>query len=311
MNSAVLGDDEAMNVHGVYVAAVTPRKPNSTELDLGGALGVIDYLNSTRANGIALMGSTGEFLHFEVEERVRLASLVIKRSRIPVVVCVAHSTLEGAVRMAQEAEKAGAAGLLLMPPYFFRYPQDAVKAFFRGFIAQAGVRIPTYLYNIPFFSTELAVETSLELLESGAFAGIKDSCGKMEYYERLRELRNRQEFTLVIGNDNVFTRAKSVGIDGLISGCACPVPELMIGLSEAIEAGNATKRDLLQGRLEEFIKQIDQFPTPIGVKAATEVRGMKLGPLATPLGEERERLLSEFKEWFQGWLPVIQQEAGA
>jgi dihydrodipicolinate synthase/N-acetylneuraminate lyase len=201
--------------------------------------------------------------------------------------------------------------LLLMPPYFFRYSQDIVKAFFRSFITQAGVQIPTYLYNIPFFSTEIAIETSLELLESGAFGGIKDSSGRMDYYERLRELRNRQDFTLIIGNDNVFTRAKIVGIDGLISGCACAVPELMIGLSEAIEVGNRVKRDLLQERLEEFIKQIDQFPTPIGVKAATEVRGMKLGPLSTPLGEERERLLCEFKEWFKGWLPVIKQEADA
>ncbi len=300
-----------MNVHGVYVAAVTPRKPNSTELDLGGALSVIDYLNSTPVSGIALMGSTGEFLHFEVEERIRLASFVVKRSRIPVVVCVAHSTLEGAVQMAQEAEKAGAAGLLLMPPYFFRYSQDVVKAFFRAFIAQAGVKIPTYLYNIPFFSTEIAVETSLELLESGAFGGIKDSSGKMEYFERLRDLRNRQEFTLVIGNDNVFTRAKTVGIDGLISGCACAIPELMVGLSEAIEAGNAPKRDRLQGRLEEFINQINQFPTPIGVRAATEVRCTDFGPLATPLGPEGERLLCEFKDWFKGWLPVIRQEAAA
>lgn len=300
-----------MNVHGVYVAAVTPRKPDSKELDLGGALSVIDYLNSTRANGIALMGSTGEFLHFEVAERVRLASFVVKRSRIPIYVCVAHSTLEGAVHMAQEAEKSGAAGLLLMPPYFFRYSQDVVKAFFQSFIAQAGIRIPTYLYNIPFFSTEIAVETSLELLESGAFAGIKDSSGRFDSYEKLRELRNRKEFALVIGNDNLFTQAKSVGIDGLISGCACAVPELMIGLSEAIEAGNGAKRDLLQSRLAEFIKQIDQFPTPVGVKAATGVRGVEVGLMSTPLGEERERKLAEFREWFKGWLPGIIREAEA
>lgn len=300
-----------MGIQGVYVAAATPRKPNSTELDLGGALSVIDYLNSTRLSGIALMGSTGEFLHFEIEERIRLASFVVKRSRLPVVVCVAHSTLEGAVRMAQEAEKAGAAGLLLMPPYFFRYSQDVVKAFYQAFIAQAGVQIPTYLYNIPFFTSEIAVETALELLDTGAFGGIKDSSGKMEYYDRLRELRNRREFSLVIGNDVVFTRAKSIGIDGLVSGCASAVPELMVGLSEAIEAGNAAKRDLLQKRLEEFIEQIDQFPTPIGVRAATEMRSVGFGPMATPLGAERERLLAGFREWFQGWLPVMRQEAEA
>ncbi|MCC7497114.1 MAG: dihydrodipicolinate synthase family protein [Bryobacterales bacterium] len=300
-----------MNIHGVYVAAATPRKACSTEMDLGGALGVIDYLNSTRASGIALMGSTGEFLHFEIEERIRLASFVVKRSRIPVVVCAAHSTLEGAVRLAQEAEKAGAAGLLLMPPYFFRYSQDVVKAFFQAFVAQAGVQIPTYLYNIPFFSNEIEVETALELLQTGAFGGIKDSSGRMDYYERLRDLRNRQEFALVIGNDNIFTRAKSIGIDGLVSGCASAVPELMVGLSEAIEAGNAAKRDQLQKRLEEFIQQIDQFPTPIGVRVATEARCANFGPLATPLGPERERRLDEFKEWFKGWLPIIRQEAEA
>jgi 4-hydroxy-tetrahydrodipicolinate synthase len=299
-------------VQGVYVAAVTPRKPGSIELDLGGALAVIDYLDGTEIDGIALWGSTGEFMHVEVAERIRLAQFVVKRSRKQVIVCVAHPTLEGAVLMAQEAEKAGAAGLLLMPPYFFRYSQEVVKAFFRAFIAQAGVKIPTYLYNIPFFTTELAPESAVELLDSEPFAGIKDSSGRFDYYEKLKELHDRKSFTLVIGNDNVFTRAKSAGgVDGLISGCACAIPEVMVALSRAIEAGDMAKRDRLQDRLAEFIKQIDQFPTPMGVKAATAARGLKLNQMATPLGAEGERKLVEFQEWFQGWLPAAKVDASA
>ena len=51
----------------------------------------------------------GEFLHFKAEDRTRLVYMAVKRSRVPIVVGVSHSTLDGAVELGREAISAGAA----------------------------------------------------------------------------------------------------------------------------------------------------------------------------------------------------------
>jgi hypothetical protein len=61
--------------------------------------------------------------------------------------------------------------------------------------------------------------------------------------------------------------------------------------------------------LQEYIKWLGEFPTPLGVKEATGMRGLKVGANAIPMAPGRQRKLEEFREWFKGWLPQIQKEA--
>lgn len=298
-----------MNViEGVNVVMVGPRRPSGHEVDLAATLELIDFHNSTGVKGVAVLGTTAEFVHLDFEERTRLIPLAVKRAKIPVVAGVVHSTLDGSVLLGREAVAAGAAALLLMPPYFFRYEQEEIREFYLRFADEIGDSAPIFLYNIPFFTNEIACDTAVDLLSTGRFAGIKDSSGKWEYYTQLRDLRARQPFTLLIGNDSIFTRARTDGADGVISGVACGVPELMVGLDRAICSGDTAKADHLEARLQEYIKWLGHFPTPLGVKETTALRGLKVGPHAIPLGPARQRKLEEFREWFKGWLPQIQKE---
>jgi 4-hydroxy-tetrahydrodipicolinate synthase len=306
-----LGAEEEVNVPigGINVAAVTPRRKDSREVDVAAALELIDFLCAAGVKGIALLGSTGEFLNLTFDERVRLTYMAAKRSRVPLLVGVGHSSFDGAVELGREAAGSGAAGLLLMPPYFFRYTQEDIREFYLRFAAEMGSQTRIFLYNIPFFTNELASETAAELLATGLFAGIKDSSGRMEYFERMAAARASKPFTLLVGNDVIFTKARTAGADGVISGVACAVPELMLGLDRAICAGDGAKIARLEARLQEFIRWLDRMPVPLGVKAATEARGVTVGPPAVPLSAGSRRALDEFKEWFQGWLPEVKKEA--
>jgi dihydrodipicolinate synthase/N-acetylneuraminate lyase len=297
-------------IEGVNVAAITPRDKQG-DADLGATLEAIDFLCGHGVRGIALLGSTGEFASLGFDERQRLMYLAVKRSRVPVLAGVAHTTLDGAVALGREACSAGAAGLLLMPPYFFRYDQDDIREFYLQFAAQMGRGVSIYLYNIPFFTSELEAGTALELLSSGLFAGIKDSSGGFEYFEKLKALRETTPFTLLIGNDMVFARARSAGADGVVSGCASAVPELLLALDRAIAAGDTARVATLSARLDEFIAWIHRFPTPVGVRAAASFRGLKVGAMSVPLPPAKAKLLEEFREWFQGWLPEVRREAHA
>ena len=78
--------------------------------------------------------------------------------------------------LAQQAAEAGVAAVLVMPPYFFPYPQSEIREFYLRFADRLAGAIPIYLYNIPLFTSEIAIRNrACELLASGAFSGIKDS----------------------------------------------------------------------------------------------------------------------------------------
>lgn len=298
-------------IGGVYVAAVTPHRDKSYEADVGATLDLVDFLATAGVNGIALLGSTGEFLHLAFDDRIRLVQLAVKRSRVPVLVGVGHSTWDGAVELGREAASAGAAGLLLMPPYFFRYGQEETREFYLQFAAAIAGAAPIYLYNIPAFTNEIAIDTAAALLSTGLFAGIKDSSGDYGYFERLLAFSQETPFTLLIGNDRIYSRARKIGAHGIVSGVACAAPELLVALEDAIAKNQTARINQLDVRLHEFIEWHERFPTPVAIEAAAHERGLKVGPRAVPLSPAAQKLLNEFREWFRAWLPFMQREASA
>jgi 4-hydroxy-tetrahydrodipicolinate synthase len=300
-----------MKLGAVNVAAITPHRDSGFDSDLGATLELLEYLCGAGVHGIALLGSTGEFLHLSLEDRAHLTRLAVKRSRVPIVAGVTHSSFDGTVTLAQQAVQAGATAVLVMPPYFFPYEQADIREFYLRFADRMAGAIPIYLYNIPLFTSELAVDTACGLLAAGGFAGIKDSSGNLDNFIRFRALRESTPFQFLVGNDAVFTPARSGGADGGISGVACAVPELMLGLNDAIEREDVGKTHQLDAMLLEFIGWLRRFPTPAGVKEAVAARGLKTGPSAVPLPAEKRRELEAFRSWFGSWLPGVQRVCSA
>lgn len=294
---------------GILTAAVTPSREDRYEIDMGAALEVIDYLCDRKVKGIALFGATGEFPHFTVEERVRFTNMAVKRSRVPVIVNVTHSAFEASEQMAEAAAAAGAAAVMSQPPHYFRYRAAEIREFFLDLVDEVEGQAPVYLYNLPAFNNAIPLEVAVELLGSGKFGGIKDSSGDQQYLAGLLAARRVKGFNLIVGNDVVYTHGRVNGADGVISGCACAIPEAMLALDAAILAGNAAKVEALDRRLGEFIAQIDQFPGPYGIREALVARGLKMGRRAIPFAPETERKAGEFREWFQGWLPLTIRES--
>ena len=108
-------------LQGIYAAAVTPRRLGTQDINLGAMWELIDFLVGHGVQGIVLLGTTGEFIHFSNAERMRLMGVAVKRSKTPVVFNCSHSTFDGAVELTQAADASGAAAALIMPPYFFPY----------------------------------------------------------------------------------------------------------------------------------------------------------------------------------------------
>jgi len=295
---------------GMIVAAPSPRRAEEYSIDLGATLEMIDFFCQSGVQGIALLGSTGEFVHFALDDRRHMVNFAAKRSRLPLLVNVSHSTLDGTIELAREAASAGVAGVLLMPPYYFRQEQDTIRSFYLAFARAIGGALPIYLYNIPYCTSEIESATATGLLASGLFAGIKDSSGNLDYFRVLSEQATRTPFTLFCGYERTYAEARRLGANGAIFGTASAVPELLVALDAAMCAGASERIDRLTTRLNEFVGRIEAFPMTVGIKEALKQRKLKTGALAVPLSEHGALKLAEFGEWFRGWLPVVLRECG-
>ena len=118
------------------------------------------------------------------------------------------------------------------------------------------------IYNIPFFLSEIKPETSLALLATGLFAGIKDSSGNWDAFLQFSELKRTTPFALFAGSDRLYAKGRAIGWSGIVSGIASCLPDLMVALGRAVDAHNEQTTTILQQRLEEFFAWFEAFPIP-------------------------------------------------
>lgn len=295
---------------GVYAALPTPRRSGSIDADAAGLLDYLDIIVRAGVDGLVLFGSTGEFVHYDVTERMRVVILAIRRSRVPVLVNVSHSTLSGALDLAENAIKAGAAGILLMPPYFYHYPEDQIFYFYEQFSNEINGRIPIYIYNIPAFTNPISAVLAERLLRTQAFAGIKDSSGDWTFFEALTKLQNHFNFQVLMGCDEFYLKARQEGAHGVVSGIAGAIPELLVALERALRNQALEVAGRLDARLREFAGFVSKFPTPVAIKQAAVARGWKLNQLAVPFDEDMSADVIAFHQWLRGWLPAVLAECG-
>jgi 4-hydroxy-tetrahydrodipicolinate synthase len=282
-------------LQGVQAAAITPRGPGG-DVDFGAAFELIDHLCKGGVSGILLFGAAGEYPAFSPEERARLVYLAAKRSRAPVLAGVGAVTLGISLELAREAHDGGAAALVLPAPHFFRYDQDDLRAFFLQFAAEAGGDPPILIYR----TDALAVETVIELWETGHFAGTIDASVDVDAVAQL----TAAGVPVLFGHDAVAARS---GGRGMVSAVACVAPELMVALDRALRAGAEEDVRALDHSLQEFVRWSARFPEPVAVKLATGLRGLKTGPLAVPLSPQKQKDLDAFRDWLQQWLPAVRK----
>jgi 4-hydroxy-tetrahydrodipicolinate synthase len=295
---------------GVVPASVTPRRADSYEANLAAFLETVDFLCSFPLAAILVLGTTGEMVHFDLPERIKILEFAKKRATLPVLAGVTHSTLEGTVELAQHAVQIGCAALAVMPPYYFRYGQEEIKTFYREVARRVGVQVPILAYHIPAFTNPIELDTAWQLIEEGAIAGIKDSSGDPHRMQWLLAKRAERPFHLMCGDDRLLREVwKQEGV-GCISGIAAAVPELFLALHAAVKAGDNTLADTLNQHVRELCDWFDEFPNAIAVKEALGLRKRLAIPPAIPLSFERQQKLGQFLEWFREQLPRIQADSG-
>src|SRR6185503_4457632 len=106
---------------GSYTVTITPFTEDGSAIDEAAWTRFLDWQLDVGVPGVIVLGSTGEFLTVNDEERRRLVETTVNHlaGRVPVLIGTMNAYTPNAVRYSREAEALGADGLMIAPPYYY------------------------------------------------------------------------------------------------------------------------------------------------------------------------------------------------
>jgi 4-hydroxy-tetrahydrodipicolinate synthase len=284
---------------GIFSAVWVPVRQNGG-FDDKAFLRHFQFLKKAGIHGLMVMGSTGEFVRFEVSKRKKITEHILAAAAdMPTIVNVTHAGFSQTVKLAQHAREAGATVISAMPPYFFKTPQADLAEFFVRLGEAAD--IPLMLYNYPEVAgTRIEPETIRAVCERIPVAGLKQSGNDFEYHSELAGIAREKKFALFSGFDTRLAEAIKLGAVGGVSGLSNAVPELLVRVYEEARKGGDAKEPARL--LKEFCHLIDPLAFPINIAAIVEARGFTRGYHKLPVSAQTEKTYKEVVEKLRSWI---------
>lgn len=268
------------NFAGLSVALVTPFK--NGRIDFAAFAEQIDFQVKAGTTAIVPVGTTGESptLSFEEHEAVIKTAVEIAGGRIKVMPGTGANSTDEAIRLTQFAAKAGANAALVVAPYYNKPMQEG---FYRHFKAVAeSVDIPICIYNIPGRTAKnIEPSTIIRLAEIPNITMVKESTGSMD---QTSAIVAATDLTVLSGDDSLTLPLMSIGARGVVSVVGNIVPQDVIALCKAVDAGNRAESLRLHLKLFPLCRDMLSLATnPIPVKTAMKLLGRDTGELRLPM----------------------------
>ena len=202
---------------GAGVALVTPFT-STGDVNFNKLEEILEEQIAGGTDSIVICGTTGEsstMSHEEHLEVIRYGCQVVK-GRIPVIAGTGSNSTKEAVYLSEEAQKAGADGLLLVTPYYNKATQNGLIAHYSA-VAQA-VKIPILLYHIPGRTgVTMKPETIVKLCKDVPnIVGVKEASGNISSMATMMSMADGC-IDLYSGNDDQIVPLLSIGGKGVIS----------------------------------------------------------------------------------------------
>lgn len=285
---------EAMK--GIVGIAITPMKPNR-EIDEAGIRKQLRFMVSNginKENGVLVTtGSTGECGALNLNERKRVLEIALDEvgDEVPIIAGCNHSDVYQTLDLVQHAEKAGAAGVMILPPYYYVPTDDVVLDFYKLVSDNSNIGIMLY-NNIEVTHKDVPLEVLDKLASDSNVVGIKECTPnflKMEHVARA--LKDKMS---VINGHGEFLEpyAALAGTVGFISSTANFAPKLAVEMWKARSAGDYERAVEVRNKLTPYLDLARSFAAIGGepkvlaiLKRAAELAGGAGGPGRLPLRE--------------------------
>ncbi|GFZ81346.1 putative 5-dehydro-4-deoxyglucarate dehydratase [Elstera cyanobacteriorum] len=258
----------------------------------------LDWLKPYGASALFAAGGTGEFFSLtpaEHEEVIRVAVETCKDD-VPIIAGTGYGT-RLAIDLARQAEKAGAAGLLVLPHYLTEADQDGVRQHVTAICKSVGIGV--IVYNRA--GCRLGPDAIARIADDCPnFIGFKDGLGEIELMTAIyRKMGSRLAYLGGLPTAELYAEAyKAMGVPVYSSAVFNFIPRTAVEFYKAVAEGDS----VTTGRfLDEFILPYSKIRNRRAgyavsiVKAGATLVGRSAGPVRTPLVDLTPDEVAELK----------------
>ena len=257
---------------GIIPPLVTPLIDNE-HLDIDSLERLIEHLIEGGVHGLFILGTTGEeqSLSYKLRQEMIMQSARINRGRLPLLVCITDTSIVESIRLARIAAESGADAVVSAPPYYFAPGQPELAQFYEELVPQ--LPLPVFLYNMPsHVKVSFSPATVHRIARNPQVVGFKDSSANAVYFQSvLYAMRERPDFSMLVGPEEITGECVLLGAHGGINGGANMFPELYVGMYDAAKSGDLSR--IL--KYQQTIMQISTTIYTVGQHGSSYLKGLK------------------------------------
>ncbi|MFD9938870.1 5-dehydro-4-deoxyglucarate dehydratase [Streptomyces massasporeus] len=300
-----------MKFHGVLFFPVTPFAADGS-LDEERLAQHIESGVAAGAGGVFVACGTGEFHALSAEEIERATRVAVETTagRVPVL-AAAGGPVPVARDQAARVERAGADGILLLPPYLVSAPQQGLVRYAEEVIAATDLPVVFYQRG----TARLTAETAAEIASLPGVVGLKDGVGDIERMHRIvravRAVPGTEDFQFFNGLPTAEMTApayKGVGVELYSSAVFAFAPEIALAFHRALaEDDDALVPRLLDEFYGPLVALRDEVPgyAVSLVKAGVTLRGLDVGGVRAPLLDPTPEHVARLSKLLDHGLEVV------
>jgi len=267
-----------------FAAALTPLRDGGKALDEDAFGPYIEFLVRGGLDGVLALGSAGEGILLDADERMRAAELYLAGPLEVIVHCGAQTT-HTTERLAAHAAEHGAFGVAVIAPPYFRLDDAAMLAHFEA-AASACAPLPFYVYEFASVSGYAVPPAVIEQLRSRApnLAGMKVSDAPWEAFQPYLI----EGLDIFVGPESLIAQGLAHGAVGAVSALASALPEVVVAVDP---------------RLGEIRETVERFPRHAALKHIAARRGVAMREdVRAPLRALRAEECVELDAWLEQFL---------
>lgn len=276
---------------GSYVPLITPFDKQG-RLDKSALEELVEWHISQGTDGIICAATTGEGPTLSSLEKKQIAELCIRVSngRIPILVSTGTNDTRASVRNTRVAQKLGAAGCLVVTPYYNKPSQKGCIAHMEE-IAKVG--LPMILYhNPPRAVVRLTAETIIHLSKNKTICAIKESSHDLDHISQIVN-----HIPVLSGDDDLCYEMIKLGAVGSIATTANLIPKAWKEMVANCLKGNWEKAEAHAKNYLPLIDALFLETNPQCVKYAVSLLGkchkaLRL-PMLEPTLETKKKIKQE------------------
>lgn len=281
-------------LRGIIPPVVTPLSGRDT-LDVAGLERLVEHLLKGGVHGLFILGTTGEApsLSYRLRRELIERTCALVAGRVPVLVGITDTAFVESVNLARFSAEKGVSAVVTAPPYYFPAAPPELQEYIQDLVAE--MPLPMFLYNMPGL-TKVSFEIDLirRALDMPGICGVKDSSCDMIYFHRLIEVaKQRPEWSILVGPEELTAEAVLLGGHGGINGGANLHPSLYVQMYEAAAAQDLQRTRELHAqvmRLAGSIYTVGRHKSAIikGIKCGLSLLGICDDQMAEPFQRFRQ-----------------------